>query len=125
MANIEHIRLWVDALRSGKYKQGSGYLRQGDKYCCLGVVCELCPLVEAEASNALSNEDPEYERTVYYYDGQMGLLPGAVADWLGLESDPILKNRVGDEPLTATNANDTESMSFETIARLIEEKYLK
>lgn len=32
---------WVAALRSGKYKQGSGYLRQGVEFCCLGVLCDV------------------------------------------------------------------------------------
>ena len=32
---------WVAALRSGKYKQGSGQLHNtmNDTYCCLGVLC--------------------------------------------------------------------------------------
>lgn len=39
-------REWIDALRSGKYEQGDGYLRLNDemgghKYCCLGVLCEI------------------------------------------------------------------------------------
>lgn len=30
---------WLEALRSGKYKQGTGRLfRPGDTYCCLGVL---------------------------------------------------------------------------------------
>lgn len=33
---------WADALRSGQYEQGSGYLHKVDgSYCCLGVLCEL------------------------------------------------------------------------------------
>ena len=32
---------WVEALRSGKYKQGRGQLRLGDTYCCLGVLCDI------------------------------------------------------------------------------------
>lgn len=32
---------WVAALRSGEYKQGPGWLRRGDKFCCLGVLCDL------------------------------------------------------------------------------------
>lgn len=32
---------WMEALRSGDYKQGSGYLRKLDTFCCLGVLCEL------------------------------------------------------------------------------------
>lgn len=32
---------WVVALRSGEYKQGPGALHRGDKFCCLGVLCDL------------------------------------------------------------------------------------
>jgi len=32
---------WVGALRSGKYAQGKKYLRNGDKFCCLGVLCDI------------------------------------------------------------------------------------
>lgn len=34
-------REWVAALRSGKFKQGLGYLQKGDKFCCLGVACRI------------------------------------------------------------------------------------
>lgn len=41
---IYKINRWVEALRSGKYEQGSGYLckRSGgvQRFCCLGVLCE-------------------------------------------------------------------------------------
>ena len=32
---------WVEALRSGKYEQGRGYLKEGNKFCAFGVACEL------------------------------------------------------------------------------------
>lgn len=32
---------WVAELRSGKYGQAKDYLREGDKYCCLGVLCNM------------------------------------------------------------------------------------
>jgi hypothetical protein len=32
---------WLEALRSGKYDQGKSWLRQGDSFCCLGVLCDL------------------------------------------------------------------------------------
>ena len=32
-------QLWVDALRSGEYKQTSDTLQNGRGYCCLGVAC--------------------------------------------------------------------------------------
>lgn len=32
---------WVNALRSGKYKQGDYYLRNNNEFCCLGVLACL------------------------------------------------------------------------------------
>lgn len=32
---------WVKALRSGEYRQGSGVLKDGRKFCCLGVLCDI------------------------------------------------------------------------------------
>lgn len=33
---------WLKALRSGKYKQGTAYLRStNDRYCCLGVLLDV------------------------------------------------------------------------------------
>jgi hypothetical protein len=40
--NPEFKRKWVEALRSGRYKQGRGVLRSSDdEFCCLGVACDL------------------------------------------------------------------------------------
>lgn len=33
--------LWVNALRSGKYKQGKHKLRGDDSFCCFGVLCDV------------------------------------------------------------------------------------
>lgn len=39
-----HAQKWIDALRSGKYKQGiEGHLRSRSGYCCLGVLDEIFP----------------------------------------------------------------------------------
>ena len=38
---------WVKALRSGRYKQGKGYLQDKDgKNCCLGVLCRISRIKE-------------------------------------------------------------------------------
>jgi len=34
----EQRKAWVEALRSGKYKQGQGFLKCDDSFCCLGVL---------------------------------------------------------------------------------------
>lgn len=39
--NSEIKKKWVEALRSGLYKQGTGRLRCNDNYCCLGVLCDI------------------------------------------------------------------------------------
>lgn len=44
---------WIAALTSGEYKQGQGYLRLGDTYCCLGVLCDLLGWKLSKASNAV------------------------------------------------------------------------
>jgi hypothetical protein len=35
---------WIEALRSGKYEQGEGTLNKDNKFCCLGVLCEVVGL---------------------------------------------------------------------------------
>ena len=32
---------WIEALRSGNYKQAEGQLRDNDGFCCIGVACDL------------------------------------------------------------------------------------
>jgi hypothetical protein len=32
---------WVEALRSGKFKQGTSYLQRENKFCCLGVLLKI------------------------------------------------------------------------------------
>jgi len=40
--NSEIKAKWLEALRSGKYKQGKVHLRdRNSNYCCLGVLCDL------------------------------------------------------------------------------------
>lgn len=34
-------RRWVEALRSGEYRQGRMALQSGGEYCCIGVLCDV------------------------------------------------------------------------------------
>lgn len=36
---------WLSALKSGKYIQGAGQLRKGNSFCCLGVLCDIHPML--------------------------------------------------------------------------------
>lgn len=71
---------WLAALRSGEYKQGRGALRVGDKYCCLGVLCNLYDSsCWVESEQAKSSEQPPLY--VYMLDehGDVAFLPDTVA----------------------------------------------
>jgi hypothetical protein len=34
-------RRWIEALNSGDYSQTQDHLKDGDGYCCLGVLCDI------------------------------------------------------------------------------------
>lgn len=71
----ENAKKWVEALRSGEYKQGEEALRNGDRFCCLGVACDLF------RKNTTKGEWVNEE-----FLGQSTVLPTLVRDWLGLGS---------------------------------------
>lgn len=48
------IQEWTAALRSGKYKQGKGWLYKDDKYCCLGVYADLNDIATEIGGNELA-----------------------------------------------------------------------
>jgi hypothetical protein len=86
---------WVKALRSGKYKKGVGQLAElitvpvedgweaddkvvGEKFCCLGVLCDL-----------YDKEKKNKERS---WNEEQGELPEEVMEWAGLDmADPVVK----------------------------------
>lgn len=45
--NADLKKRWIEALRSGKYTQGTTYLNYQGKQCCLGVLC----LIENEKTS--------------------------------------------------------------------------
>lgn len=104
---------WCEALRSGTYQQGRCYLRQGDKYCCLGVLEEL-RLKEVGSdwiidwkSEAIyvPQDDPEHQC----------VLSDSTVEWAGLESHSPYVN---DRALHAYN--DLENKTFAEIADIID-----
>jgi hypothetical protein len=113
---------WLEALRSGKYKQGQRRLRTADKFCCLGVLCDVLDSSKWrnkwEDSNVLLPRD--VSRAVGLGDRDDGEIPReAVSDderaktWLWLHP-------VGPIPLSVLNDS---GFKFEEIAGLIE-RYL-
>ena len=111
---------WVTALRSGKYKQGTGQLalENGDgstAFCCLGVLCDL-----AVKEGKIEEFNPE-----------SGYQPNEVGEWAGFAPEPEAKfnndewDRMKEEyqnwpPRKLAEMND-EGQPFTAIADYIEE----
>src|SRR5258706_12780048 len=120
---------WVEALESGEFQQGNYYLRVGDKYCCLGVVCELMARKGLLTRTLSSGGSYAYSNLAAgedgFHDTSNRVLVGEASEWLGLSpynGNPILKP--GDDhnrPLIAAPANDVTRLSFREIATLIRE----
>lgn len=104
----EHRRLWIEALRSGRYEQGVSALRDDDCFCCLGVACDLYRTAE---------NGPDWEG--YSYLGRDDVLPQTVQDWLGLRQDDGQYGRRKGSSSTLAVQND-DGMTFSEIAALIE-----
>lgn len=134
--NRANIQLWIEALESGHYQQGTGVLRRGDQYCCLGVACDLA----VRAGVAQAFEPAPHEQKWRYGAPGEGIgeaasihLPPVVRDWLGLEdSSPLVVTSAawedGDmlilERNFLTTLNDHGS-TFPYIAALIRATYLQ
>src|SRR4029077_12689635 len=86
--NKENMNKWIEALRSGTYKQGNMYLHMCTedgvhKYCCLGVACEVAIENGVEISTRLRNHLVS-GGTQKIYDEETSTLPDSVVEWLGL-----------------------------------------
>jgi hypothetical protein len=131
MADVEVMRKWVEALRSGEYKQTDGYLSMNGKFCCLGVLCELA--VKDGVIPPAENRDGFLH---YGEDFSYVLPPREVADWAGVDkSDGWVVNvpaalpdhhvkEWGHGKVAVSHLNDAERYTFDDIADAIEETWL-
>lgn len=140
--NVENMRKWVTALRSGNYAQGVGRLEYQEDgkslYCCLGVACRVAIADGVVLPERASSDDPVvgilYLHSALDDDSWTGSsLPIPVIKWLGLPGDDWTNN--GDVALEdpegetqgAISANDAAHLrwSFDQIADGLERRYLK
>ena len=94
---------WVEALRSGHYKQGKGQLRPtSDSYCCLGVLCDI-----------MNPEGWTLDDGLYIFEDR----------FFGVLS-PELRSKTGVNQKihsTVMDMNDIEKKPFKEIAQWIQE----
>jgi hypothetical protein len=119
-------KLWIDALRSGKYKQSFGELFGNGCHCALGVLVE----VAIEQGTPVKRSPGGYVDTIA---GQacmepenVGLTPNVVA-FAGMSNCPAVVTKLN--PLIGvpqerrdyiTTLNDNDKLTFEKLADLLE-----
>lgn len=143
--NPEVKALWLNALRSGEYKQAQGALKvttryvgevETDSFCCLGVLTDLAVkagiMKEGEEEPGMRSDSWTRKFAAYFtasddvcdpaYGEGSGLHP-AVQAWSGLASNVgILPHHLGSyKSLVALN--DGAQYTFEEIANVIEEQF--
>lgn len=110
---------WVEALRSGEYEQGKAVLRTGDnRYCCLGVACDLLRKLEGIGHWDTSTLDfvVSSRENGGVFEKRSGSLPLVACKWLGGVSHC---GRLNDGSNYLDALND-EGKTFSEIANLIE-----
>lgn len=109
------IKEWVEALRSGKFKQGKGYLKADDCYCCLGVLCEISPGFKGWVKGTFNPRNRYVEQPVFEHGQPQStrFLPEKLREEFGLNS------HTGE----LMGMNDS-GCSFEAIADYIEKNIL-
>ncbi len=102
---------WLQALRSGKYVQADGSLRENaDSFCCLGVLCDLY----AKEHGKRWKFDARYS-----FGGEEAYPPSDVLTWAGLDNKKGGSVVIGNKRRQLANHNDNGA-SFEDIADAIE-----
>ena len=137
--NKGNIRLWVDALRSGKFEQGNAALTRisaingvrHESDCCMGVACKVA--IENGVSFPVKENDMG-TRYLYGADQEDEYLPTEVIEWLGVDNRNV-ELRVIEEheddyytydgTFRAAEANDDRGWTFEMIADALEQRYLR
>ena len=82
---------WVNALRSGEYKQDISRLRSndGNSFCCLGVLCDLYAKEHNEdwQENENVSDDEFFIKDKFHFDGESEYLPESVVKWAELDGN--------------------------------------
>jgi hypothetical protein len=114
---------WVTALRSGRYSQAIGKLKDHSGYCCLGVACDVFRKAKKRQGEAHGWDYGKGDDS-YSFLGELGEMPTDVAEWFGLATDPkIIVGSMGE--ILATTANDDMGYSLKKIGALVKRTYLK
>lgn len=146
--NPEIKEKWLAALRSGDYKQGQSKLRRilpklfkrtggndltDERYCCLGILCELYIQDTGKGRWIMDDFDGEFKFDDGNGSSSYGMPTNAVYAWAGMSNDDgfyvdnkdfkAYKVEDSSSPYFGLAALNDGGRRFPTIAKLIE-KYL-
>ena len=108
----QHIKTkWLEALRSGEYKQGQEHLRSDAGYCGLGVLCDVHAKENGGEWEGISGDR-------YRYLQATAVLPSEVIEWASL--DNVLPKVTYHEVETPLSILNDSGMPFSEIADYIE-----
>jgi hypothetical protein len=99
---------WLVELRSDRYEQGIDYLCRGEKYCCLGVLCEL-----AVADGITQKTEIPNSRDLFSYGNSCQTLDQGMREWAWFNIDDGRINELQVQ-------NDIQGKNFKQIADWIE-----
>lgn len=106
-------KLWVEALRSGHYRQGRGALRSAtNEFCCLGILCNLHAQAHPEIAKTQTS------RRVYL--GGSTYPVETVAKWAGLRYHRGCFYAANGDVKCLAEMNDSDK-TFLEIAAVIEQ----
>lgn len=108
----EIAKLWVDALRSGEFKQTTKCLEDKNGNCCLGVLCRIA------INQGLNLKIKRLALTRFGEEMKSQVPPEEVTKWAGLHDDnPDVVNEGRQRSLAELNDN---GRTFAEIADIIE-----
>lgn len=131
---------WINALLSGDYDQTTKMLRSDqDKFCCLGVLCDIAPKTKGSWSELDHGGFAFLNSRDLLPDSVVDILPDSVVEWAGLEDpSPMVELDVvqtlfpeknleeivvipGYRKTTALASLNDNGFTFEEIAKIIQE----
>ncbi len=124
--NKDVIRKWIKALRGGGYKQCFGKLHIDDRFCVLGVLCDIHSKEEGEEWKRDKFYSDIRKSDIYRYRANLDILPRVVEHWANVDMGGALLNQAVDQDGTdfvqsLTGLNDL-GIGFEALADIIEKR---
>lgn len=119
-------RLWVEALRSGRYEQAHNCLEdENGNLCCLGVLVRTFmqhePSIKIEVQKRTVGGEEEDQVIEILFDDESAMLPTVVQKWAALVGSGGEYKGDPDSPACALYTdNDDNGKTFHEIAAIIE-----